>query len=438
MARKIYTDGGWVSEVLFWYIHGGLRELSGRAKEWDPYLKRSVDEYLKESLEKGWQFIYPSPQKEPRILFEYGGNTLRRTRGYPALIKVLLPKLKLIVTVDWRMSSMGLYSDFVLPAAGWYEKTDIKWATPIMPYAHVTSKAIEPLYEAKPEWEVFCLLAKKIQERAKQRSIPTFKDKKGKERKLDTIYDDLTFGGYYQGNDHDKLAADFVELSTNLEGVKWEGLKKDGFARFTSVGKSPLTIGSACDIKPNETITPFTWHTDKKIPYPTLTRRMQFYIDHELFFELGEELPTYKEPPKSGGNYPLVLTGGHTRWSIHASWRDDRYMLRLQRGGPIMYMSVADAKARNIKDGDEVEVRNDIDSFRIIAKVSTAVKPGQVIIYHAWENYQFKEGKGFQNLIPSPLNPRELAGDYFHLRPMFFCLHPGQNDRDTKVEVVKV
>jgi nitrate reductase alpha subunit len=161
---------------------------------------------------------------------------------------------------------------------------------------------------------------------------------------------------------------------------------------------------------------------------------MQVYIDQDLFLELGEELPVHKEPPKVGGNYPLVVTGGHTRWSIHSSWRDNAHMLRLQRGVPVMYMSVVDAEKRGIKDGEEVEVKNDINSFRIHAKVSPPVRPGQLIIYHAWENYQFKDGKLYQNLIPTPLNPVTLSGGYYHLRPMFLCLHPPQNDRDTRVE----
>ncbi|MBI2877894.1 MAG: molybdopterin-dependent oxidoreductase, partial [Candidatus Tectomicrobia bacterium] len=436
--RGTYKAGMWVSSTLFWYHHGGLNELSGRSKEWDKYLKRSVDEYMKESLEKGWQYVTPAPGKEPRVLFEYGGNILRRVRGYTQLQKVLFPKLRLLVTIDWRMSATAFHSDIVLPAAGWYEKYDVKWGTPLMPYAHVGTKAVEPLYESKPEWEIVCLLAKKLQEKAKKTAFAPYKGADGQERRLDRIYDGLTFNGYYKENDQEKLAADFVKISTNLKGSTWEELKKTGFVKFSSVGDSPATIGNATDIVPNQSIIPFTWHTDKKVPYATLTRRMQFYIDQELYLELGEELPTFKEPPKVGGNHPLVVTGGHTRWSIHSSWRDDRYMMRQQRGVPIMYMSLSDAARRGIKDGDEVEVKNDLNSFRIHAKVSPSVRPGQVMIYHAWENYMFKEGKLFQNLMPSPINPIELAGGQFHLRPMFLCLHPGQSDRDTRVEVTKV
>jgi nitrate reductase alpha subunit len=130
-----------------------------------------------------------------------------------------------------------------------------------------------------------------------------------------------------------------------------------------------------------------------------------------------------------------MMTGGHTRWSIHANWRDDKLMLQQQRGEPVMWINDDDAKARGIEDGADARVYNDLDTFRIMAKVSPSVRRGQVIIYHAWENYQFKDGKGFQNLIPTPLNPVELAGGQFHMRPMIISMQPGHTDRDTRVEV---
>ena len=60
---------------------------------------------------------------------------------------------------------------------------------------------------------------------------------------------------------------------------------------------------------------------------------------------MGEELPVHKDPPKNGGDYPLMLTGGHTRWSIHSSWRDDELMLRQQRGVPVVFISAAGRRA---------------------------------------------------------------------------------------------
>jgi len=113
-------------------------------------------------------------------------------------------------------------------------------------------------------------------------------------------------------------------------------------------------------------------------------------------------------------------------------------MLQLQRGEPVMWMSAEDAEARNISDADRAKVFNDLDSFEILVKVAPAVRPGEVIVYHAWENFQFKDQKGFQNLIPCPLNPVELSGGQFHLRPMFICMQPSHTDRDTRVDVVLV
>jgi len=43
------------------------------------------------------------------------------------VVKNLWPKLRTIVTIDWRMTSTGLMSDYILPAAGWYERTEHKW-----------------------------------------------------------------------------------------------------------------------------------------------------------------------------------------------------------------------------------------------------------------------------------------------------------------------
>jgi anaerobic selenocysteine-containing dehydrogenase len=104
----------------------------------------------------------------------------------------------------------------------------------------------------------------------------------------------------------------------------------------------------------------------------------------------------------------------------------------------VMFISQRDAGARGITDGDVVEVSNDVARFRIQAAVSPAVRPGQAIIYHAWENYQFAEWSHFKSVMASPMNPIELAGDYFQIRPITMSNYPGFSDRDTRVEVRKV
>ena len=81
---------------------------------------------------------------------------------------------------------------------------------------------------------------------------------------------------------------------------------------------------------------------------------------------------------------------------------------------------------------------NDVGSFEVQVKVADALRPGQVIIDHAWEPYQFRGRRSHQALIPSPINPIQLAGGYFHLQATPLYGEPGANDRGTRVEVERI
>jgi nitrate reductase alpha subunit len=75
-------------------------------------------------------------------------------------------KLDLLVNLEFRMSGTALYSDIVLPAATWYEKTDIS-STDMHPYVHPFNPAISPPWEAKTDWDIFKNLAKVFSKKAK-------------------------------------------------------------------------------------------------------------------------------------------------------------------------------------------------------------------------------------------------------------------------------
>lgn len=436
MAREHYMKAGTPSTAMHLYFHAGLDQLYGRSRDWDPTLPRDIKDYVAEALDKKW--IPDSSHTRPRIIMATGGNLLRRVKGYHKIISDLLPKLDLLVTVDWRMSNTARHSDYVFPAAGWYEKDDITWSTPIAPFCHITRRAVKPLAGTKTDWEFHCLFLKEIQRLAHQRGIRSFLDRSGSERRLDRVYDEFTFGGRFTEDNPEDLLEEIFSQSSNLGGISWSEIKERGYARFTAVGKNSLTLGTATDIKPNETITPSLWHTEKKLPWPTLTRRLQFYIDHETFMELGEELPVHKDDPITGGDYPLQMTGGHARWSIHAMWRDHAQSLQLQRGGPLIYIGTADASARGISDGDRVRAFNDTGSFELQAKVSPAIRPGTTMMYHAWEPYQFEGHRSHHSATPAPINPIHLAGGYRHLQPFFITGSPVSPDRGTRFEVERI
>jgi len=110
-------------------------------------------------------------------------------------------------------------------------------------------------------------------------------------------------------------------------------------------------------------------------------------------------------------------------------------MLRLQRGEPCLYMSVEDARSRGIADWNRVEVFNDVGRFCVRVKISPAIRPGMLMHYHAWEDYQYEAGGGHRVVMASPINPLELAGGQPYLTVTAAMRQPGMSDRDTRVEV---
>lgn len=72
-------------------------------------------------------------------------------------------KLDLLVTLDFRMSTTCIYSDIVLPTATWYEKNDLS-TTDMHPFIHPLTLAVNPMWEARSDWDIFKALAKKFSE----------------------------------------------------------------------------------------------------------------------------------------------------------------------------------------------------------------------------------------------------------------------------------
>jgi nitrate reductase alpha subunit len=113
-------------------------------------------------------------------------------------------------------------------------------------------------------------------------------------------------------------------------------------------------------------------------------------------------------------------------------------MLRLQRGKPALWISSADARSRGIRDGDQVRVYNDEGEFRANAKVAAAVQPGQLIVYHAWEPYQFEGWKWQQEPAVAPWKALHLAGGYGQIHYRMIYGAPGHSPRGGTVDVERV
>jgi len=436
-AAKQQYASGFVPSTVFHAVHGGLAELGQQPGFEDPALKGGSAPYLRHAIEQGhFPIGPPADEPPPGVVFSIFGSVLRHARGYPKLREKLFDPARLVVDINFRMSETGRQADFLLPAASWYEKVGLKYIALFVPYLTLGDRAVPPRGEAKPEWEIFSLLAERVAEHARKRGIESIESWQGEPhdlRRLDRAFSD---DGRFGPND-EEAALEFVLSVSSQAGVSLEDLRREGATRIKSFGAMRESHVQS-EYSEHEPVVPLRDHVELKQPYPTLTGRQQFYIDHPWFLELGEALPVHKPPPAIGGDHPLVLTAGHTRWSIHAQWRDEKLMLQLQRGEPVVFLNPGDCAARGIADHDWIVVRNDVESFKARAMLSGGIQPGQAHIFHGWEPYQFRGEQSHQALSPSPLKVTQLVGDYGHLHWDYQHWEPNQVDRDTRVEVERL
>jgi ethylbenzene hydroxylase subunit alpha/complex iron-sulfur molybdoenzyme family reductase subunit alpha len=397
-------DKGYVSSTLFHAVHGGLADVSGAPEHGDPALEEGATPYLREAVEKGHFPVGPGlDDPPPSVIFSAFGNVLRHARFYPRIRERLFDPARLVVDVNFRMSQTGRHADLILPAAGWYEKVGVKYMVTLAPYLALGDRAVKPAGESKPEWEMFSLLAQHVAARARARGVTTIQTWHGEERDLSTFDEAFSAHGRF-GPEDQEAALDFIlSVSTPNGSLGLADLREKGTIRIRSLGPQGGLASVHSDYDENAPLVPFRDFVEKKHPYPTLTGRQQCYIDHPWFLELHEELPRHKAPPAAGGDYPLVMTGAHARWSIHAIWRDEKLLLRLQRGEPVVYLNRTDCEKRGIRDNDRVRLRNDLGSFIARAKPTEVIRPGQVHIFHAWEPYQFMGDVSHQAICPSPI-----------------------------------
>ncbi len=440
--EQIYTQ---VSEkqantplMPFLFVHGGYREMWSRPDLADPTLPRGLGEYIEQSIERGWTQVHPPVGREPRAFIFSGCNPLRRWPAPQHALKNLWPKLKLVVAVNFRLSTSARHADYVLPAAGYYEKHGIKYAQSYTPHIVLSDEAVKPLGQSRSEWFIFGLLCERISQRAAARKIMEVRGLHDKPVDLTEAYDHFTSGGHFDPHDPDdpiKMIDDIVTHSPSLEKMSAREALAKGVIRIKGTARPTPISQTSSDYDPKDTFWPHRWFVEDKIAWPTITGRQQFYIDHDWYLEAGEALPVQKDSPGMRSKLPLRINGGHNRWSIHAIWRDHDLLLRLQRGEPVCFMSPSDCRSRGIADDDRIRVFNHAGEFESLVKLSPSVRPGEVIIYHAWEPYQHKNWKGQQEPVEAPWKAIHLAGGYGHIHYRMFYGSPGHAPRGAPVEV---
>jgi ethylbenzene hydroxylase subunit alpha/complex iron-sulfur molybdoenzyme family reductase subunit alpha len=368
-------------------------------------------------------------------------NPLRRERSaHQTYVEKLFPKLKMLVAVETRLSSSAMYCDIVLPAAWYYEKADMTLTFGMNPYTCLIEQAVKPQGEAKPEWEIFTALLRKMEERAAARGMRSFADCRGKTQRYADLSKRFTMAGHLTS--HEDVVREFVAVAENTgvfpAGFDYEQFKREGQVRVTGIGNGYAGHAAANEVDPNRPFYSLRWHVDDKLIYPTYARRAQFYIDHEWFIEAGEALPTHKDTPPVGGIHPFRLISGHIRGSIHCLQAATPHFMRLHRGQPVLFLNDRVAAERGIEDGETIRIFNDLDETEIMVSVSSAVQKDQVVIY-MWEPYQFKNWKSHDLMLVGLPKSIQLAGGYGQLAYQTTSGGPSpSSDRGLCVDIAKL
>jgi nitrate reductase alpha subunit len=206
------------------------------------------------------------------------------------------------------------------------------------------------------------------------------------------------------------------------------------------------------------TYSPFTYNVEADVPWRTLTGRQHFYLDHPIYIEYGEHVPTFKPKPlptqyadlkfsdEVEGTLMLNYLTPHGKWHIHSTYGDTQRMTTLSRGVDPLWISDKDAEQLGVVDNDWVEIYNDHGVVVTRAAVSARIPPGICLLYHSPERtYSVpkspmrnnRRAGGHNSLTRTRLKPNFMIGGYGQFTYHFNYWGPIGCNRDTHILVRK-
>ncbi|UCB44286.1 MAG: molybdopterin-dependent oxidoreductase [Spirochaetota bacterium] len=265
---------------------------------------------------------YPS---DIQILYFVGCNFLNQGSDIHKNIQAF-NKADFSVCHDYFLTPTARYCDVVLPVTTFLEREDIIF--PRSNHLFYSHKVIEPLYESRNDYDIFCELA----------------DRAGFLKR------------YTENRTADEWVAYLLKRS-EVEDI--EQFKKTGIYE----GKDNLRTGLAD-------------FASDPVEYPLNTPSGRIEIYSEKYKETGfSPYPVYRVLP-ADNEFPLRLVTPHARLRIHSQnynipWFRDRQDDRL-------WMHPIDAKKRGIIDGDKVIVKSRQGSMKIEVLVTEDIMSGVV------------------------------------------------------------
>jgi anaerobic selenocysteine-containing dehydrogenase len=272
------------------------------------------------------------------------------------------------VVHDIFMTDTADYADIVLPATTQLEHTDVHKSYGHL-YVLANNPAIAPLGEAKPNSEVFRLLAKRM-------------------GFTEACFDDT---------DEDLCRQALGSGAPRMRGIEWDSLKERGWQRLAVP----------------EVYAPFA-----EGGFPTPSGKCEFYSETALKLGL-DALPSYTPPrenvhsaPELARRFPLAFISPPNRDFLNSSFANLPFALASAKE-PRLDIHPGDAHTRGIASGDRVRVFNDRGSYTLKAVVSDRARPGVVVAPSVWWKKLSPDGRNANDLTSQGLADMGGAATYY-------------------------
>jgi trimethylamine-N-oxide reductase (cytochrome c) len=360
------TDGGKAVEGAAWLTESGSATIP---------LARVVD--MLENPGAPFQFngtngTYP----DVKMTYWTGGNPFSHHQDRNRMVRAWR-KFETVVVQDFQWTATARHADIVLPATTSYERNDIEQYGDYSLKAIVAmKKVVDPVYEARSDFEIFAALADRLGKRAE------FDEGKSEMDWIRQFYSSAVEQGEGLGVDMPDFDSfweqGFVEFPVTEEGRS--------FVRYADFREDPLLE-----------------------PLGTPTGVIEIYSVNieKMGYDDCPPHPVWMEPVERldgpGAKYPLHVSTSHPRSRLHSQLCGTK--LREQyavAGREPCLINPADAEARGIADGDVVRVFNDRGQILAGAVVTDAIRPGVLRV---------NEGGWFDPVDPTDAGGLDAYGD---------------------------
>jgi anaerobic selenocysteine-containing dehydrogenase len=268
------------------------------------------------------------------------------------------------------------YADIVFPATTQLEHWDIHGSYGHL-YVQVNEPAIAPLGEAKPNTEIFRLIACRM----------------GFEPEL------------FDATDEELIVEALTPPASSRRFPPRDGFAAIDFSRLRAEG--PIRIGVPRDFAPFA-----------EGGFDTPSGKCELYS--ATLAERGlDPLPMYTPPhedpqtrPDLAARFPLQMVSPPVPSFLNSTFVNIADM-RKAAGEPTVEIHPADASRRGIRDGQTVRVHNDRGSFQVKALVGDTVKPGVVVTQGVWWNKYTSDGVNCNTTTSSRLTDLGAGATFF-------------------------